>query len=127
MKLNLLLLAITLSLSSYCQTSGKIFKGNYLYLKNEKWLTRKIPIPRNSFIKLSEDTVKINTRGLRTYVMNGNLESKKDTTTITHMWDCTDDKGKFCKFMMKILILDKLFIISIIYPESGEIYEYVTN
>jgi hypothetical protein len=127
MKINLLLLAMIICLSSYCQTSGKIFKGNYLVLKDGKWTTRKIPIPKKSFIKMSEDTVIIGVRQVNTYVMDGNLESKNDTTSITHTWDCTDDKGRYCKFMMKILILDKLFIISIIYPESGEIYEYVTN
>lgn len=128
MRLALLLVAISISLSSLCQSRGKIFRASRIVITGKDWKVHKIPITEKSFMKITDGVVYIKTaKTSHSYTTYGPPETRQEEDVVSHTWDCNDEKGKYCKFIMKIMTIDKIFIISIVYPNDDLILEYVTN
>ena len=127
MKKIIILAALTIVyVSCLAQSKGAILKATKLTYIDGKWSTQKIKIPKSSYIKFVDDSVSIYYgKAFKTFVMSSLPIVNEDGSSFE--WDCQDESCTDYIFMMKVIYLDKTFIMSFINPSKGEVLEYVTK
>lgn len=102
MKKFILLIICFVTTNCFSQDFYKVKKSILQVHNGYEWVDKKVLYPDGMFIIVKDSEIKITNRSESKYITYGDVKEKRFTTHTTYIWDCYNEDGKDCLFMMKI-------------------------
>ena len=125
-KLALIVVGLLLTVFSYAQDFNKVIRASKVEWNGTEWKTVSTSYPTDYFVIMKDWDITIGTYKFKTY---GDYEKSTYDDHITFTWKCVNGNGEKCMFMMKKFKpeVSTHMLYSILYPETGVMYEYETE
>jgi hypothetical protein len=125
-KLSLIVVSLLLTVFSYAQDFNKVIRASKLEWNGTEWKTVSTNYPADYFVIMKDWDITIGTYKFKTY---GDYEKSTYDDHVTFTWKCVNGNGEKCMFMMKKFKpeVSSHMLYSILYPETGVMYEYETE
>ena len=125
-KLALIVVSLLLTVFSYAQDFNKVIRASKLEWNGTEWKTVSTNYPADYFVIMKDWDITIGTYKFKTY---GDYEKSTYDDHVTFTWKCVNGNGEKCMFMMKKFKpeVSSHMLYSILYPETGVMYEYETE
>jgi hypothetical protein len=125
-KVTLIVVSLLLTLFSYAQDFNKVIRASKVEWNGTEWKTVSTNYPADYFVIMKDWDITIGTYKFKTY---GDWEKTTYEDHVTYTWKCVNGNGEKCMFMMKKFKpeVSTHMLYSILYPETGVMYEYETE
>ena len=125
-KVTLTVVSLLLTLFSYAQDFNKVIRASKVEWNGTEWKTVSTNYPADYFVIMKDWDITIGTYKFKTY---GDWEKTTYEDHVTYTWKCVNGNGEKCMFMMKKFKpeVSTHMLYSILYPETGVMYEYETE
>jgi hypothetical protein len=125
-KLALIVVSLLVTLFSYAQDFNKVIRASKVEWNGTEWKTVSTNYPTDFFVIMKDWDITIGTSKFKTY---DDYEKSTYDDHVTFTWKCVNGNGEKCMFMMKKFRpeVSSHMLYSILYPETGVMYEYETE
>lgn len=125
-KVTLVVLGMLMMILTYSQSFDRVVRASKCEWRGSDWVTVSTSRPTDYFVIIKDWEITIGTSKFRTY---GDVEKSNYDQHVTFTWNCINANGVKCFFMMKKSKLSTNIhsLYSIVYPETGVMYEYETE
>ena len=125
-KVSLIVVSLLLSLFSFSQDFNKVVRASKLEWTGTEWKNVVSNYPADYFVIMKDWDITIGTHKFKTY---GDYEKTSYSDHVTYTWKCVNGNGDKCIFMMKKFKpeVSTHMLYSILYAETGVMYEYETE
>jgi hypothetical protein len=125
-KLALIVVSLLITLFSYAQDFNKVIRATKSEWNGNEWKTVSTNYPTDYFVIMKDWDITIGTYKFKTY---DTPEKTTHDTHVTYSWKCVNANGEKCMFMMKKFKpeVSTHMLYSILYAETGVMYEYETE
>lgn len=125
-KLTLIVVSLLVTLFTYAQDFSKVIRASKVEWNGTEWKTVSTNYPADYFVIMKDWDITIGTYKFKTY---GDYEKTTYDDHVTFTWKCVNGNGEKCMFMMKKFRpeVSTHMLYSILYAETGVMYEYETE
>lgn len=124
-KIKLFILCLFISAMCFCQGINKVYRSSYSKFDGQRWVEKRVMYPEFLYITIKDNDIRINNESNRHFVYFGEPEKNDYDTHSCFTWNCIDDDGKSCLFMLKRYRKDDTMVMSFVYSSESVMFEYV--